>query len=255
MLFAQNTLEFGKFIIMIEKNLIRSVKNKIKNENIKIICIDGISCSGKTYFSMKLKEYLKNKNKNIQIVSKDLFLYSRKKRIKLISKFLFQTMNNQDELHYDIEKINLLLLAIKNKQKVKFKNLYNRKNGKNDLKMVFNFKKKKLIILEGLYFLKNIESLRFKTYSIFIFRNIYSCLVEKIFRIRDKKISIKDVIAEFTNLHLMSFLYYLKKYDFNLCLEFSNNKFINNKFGKKKQLLSINSFQKKHKSIEIKTNQ
>ena len=41
-------------------------------------------------------------------------------------------MKNQDELHYDIEKINLLLLAIKNKQKVKFKNLYNRKNGKND---------------------------------------------------------------------------------------------------------------------------
>ena len=231
---------------MIEKKILEIIIQKIKQNNIKIICIDGITCSGKTHFSKLLDKQIKKKNKNTQIVSKDLFLYSRVQRIKLIPKFSLHPKNNQGYLHYNQSKINLLLFSIKNKKKIIFKNLYNRKNGKNNLKMTFDFRKTNMIILEGLYSLENIKNFKNEIYSILIYENIYNCLIRKIIRIRDKKISIQNVITEFTNLHLNSFLYYLKKFHFDLNLKIHNNKFVFNKLSKRKQILLIKSFQTKH---------
>lgn len=231
---------------MIENSIIQCVKQKIKKDNIQIICIDGISCSGKTFFSKKLYKQLKNRIQNIQLISKDLFLYSRNKRIKLIPDILLRQKKNQDDLHFDKKKLNLLLLSIKNKKKITLYNLYNRKNGKNNLKIIFDFRKNNLIILEGIYFLENILNYKSNIYSIFIYENIYSCLIKKIMRIRDKKVSIQDVITEYTNIHLISFFNYLKKINFNLGIKVNKNKFVLYKLAKNKQMMSIKTFLSKH---------
>lgn len=231
---------------MIEKSIIKFVNHKIIKDNIKIICIDGISCSGKTYFSLKLYEELKKKNYNVQLISKDLFLYPRNKRINKIPDILLQPKKNQDNLHYDKKKLDLLLTAIKNKKKVKLNNLYNRNNGKNNIKMTFDFRRVDLIILEGIYFLENIKNFKTNIYSIFIYENIYNCLIKKIMRIRDKKISIQNVTTEYINLHLTSFFYYLKNINFNLQLKVNENKFVLYKSAKKRQLISIKTFISKH---------
>jgi len=59
--------------------------NKSK-KNINFITIDGITCSGKSKLTKLLVKSLKNKNNNIQILSKDLFLKARKKRIQITKK-------------------------------------------------------------------------------------------------------------------------------------------------------------------------
>ena len=138
---------------MIEKKTLKIIKKKVKQSNKKIICIDGLTCSGKTYFSKLLHKQMKN----TKIVSKDLFLYSRSQRIKLIPKLSIYSKQNQNHLHYNQSKLNLLLSSIKNKKKVILKNLYNRKNGKNDIKIIFDFRKTNVIIFEGLYSLENIK--------------------------------------------------------------------------------------------------
>ena len=159
---------------------------------------------------------------------------------------MLQPKKNQDNLHYDKKKLDLLLTAIKNKKKVKLNNLYNRNNGKNNIKMTFDFRRVDLIILEGIYFLENIKNFKTNIYSIFIYENIYNCLIKKIMRIRDKKISIQNVTTEYINLHLTSFFYYLKNINFNLQLKVNENKFVLYKSAKKKQLISIKTFISKH---------
>ena len=71
---------------------------------------------------------------------------SRDKRIKLLPKFKMKTDYNQNKLHYDQKKIKLLFQAIKSKNKISFKNMYDRNTGKNINKIKFNFKKPNIII-------------------------------------------------------------------------------------------------------------
>ena len=234
---------------MIEKKILKIIIKKIKESNKKIICIDGITCSGKTHFSKLIHKQIRN----AKIVSKDLFLYSRNQRIKLIPKLSAYSKLNQNHLHYNQSKINLLLSSIKKKKKIIIKNLYNRKNGKNDIKITFDFRITYVIIFEGLYSLENLKSFKNEIYSILIYENIYNCLIRKIKRIRDKKISMQSVITEFTNLHLNSFLNYLKKFHFDLNLKISNNKFVFNKLSKRKQIFLIKSFLSKHSFKERST--
>lgn len=229
-------------IIMIEKKILKIIQKNVKQSNKKIICIDGLTCSGKTHFSKLLQKQMKN----TKLISKDLFLYSRNQRIKLISKLSVNSKLNQNHLHYNHSKINLLLSSIKNKKKIILKKLYNRKNGKNDLVITFDFRKTSVIIFEGLYSLENVKHFENEIYSILIYENIYSCLIRKIKRIRDKKISIQNVVTEFMYLHLTSFLNYLTKFDFNLNLKINNNKFVFNNLSKRKIILLINSFRTKH---------
>ena len=112
--------------------------------------------------------------------------------------------------------------------------------------MAFNFKKSNIIIFEGLYSLKNFEKNLKDTCKILIQENIYISLIRKIKRIRDKKISIQNVISEFTNLHLSSYYNYLKKFKFDIHIELSNKKFVKSNLDKKKQIIFIKSFQNKH---------
>ena len=64
----------------------KKIFNNIKKKEINFITVDGITCSGKSLFANLLKKNLKDKFSNISILSKDLFLYPREKRIKITSK-------------------------------------------------------------------------------------------------------------------------------------------------------------------------
>ena len=113
-------------------------------------------------------------------------------------------------------------------------------------KKKFNFKKSNIIIFEGLYSLQSFKDIFKKSYKILIHESVYTSLIRKIKRIRDKKISIQDVIFEFTKLHLPSYLKYLQQFEFNTCLEVIHNNFNKTSFNKKKQISLIKIFQKKH---------
>ena len=231
---------------MIHKNILNKIDIFCKNKNQKFICIDGITCSGKSLFSKLLFKHLSKKNKNIYLISKDIFLLSRDKRIKLLPKFKMKTDYNQNKLHYDQKKIKLLFQAIKSKNKISFKNMYDRNTGKNINKIKFNFKKPNIIIYEGLYTLQNSEIDFTNVMKILIIENIYTSLIRKIKRIRDKKISIENLISEFNNLHLTSYEKYLKKYIFNICVEVKGKNFVRKNSNQNKQILLIKNFHKKN---------
>jgi uridine kinase len=231
---------------MINKLILKNIDFYCKKKEIKIICIDGITCSGKSYFSNLLLIYLNKNHKNVQLISKDLFLLSRNKRIKLLPKIKKKINFNQDNLHYDQKKIKEIFVAINNKKKIEMKGLYDRSSGKNQKKKTFNFKKSNIIIFEGLYSLHKFESILRKSYKILINESVYSSLIRKIKRIRDKKISIQDVISEFTNLHLPSYLKYIQQFEFDTCLVGIDNTFNKSSFNKNMQITLIKKFQKKH---------
>ena len=231
---------------MIDKNVLKKIDLYCKKKDQKFIFIDGITCSGKSFFSKLLFKHLNKKYKNVILISKDIFLLSRQKRIILLPRFKKHPKFNQNELHYNQQKIKKLSDAIKKNKKIVFKSMYDRKSGKNTKKIIFNFKGAKIIIFEGLYILKNFEVDQKNIFKILIIENIYISLIRKIKRIRDKKISIQNLISEFTNLHLTSFKKYLKQYKFNVCLEVKVNNFIKNNSNQNKQIASISKFYKKH---------
>ena len=108
-------------------------------------------------FANLLKKSLKNKFSDILILSKDLFLYPREKRIK-ITRNLRKITKNQNELHYDLKKLKLLLeflnrnkdnmiRTINNKRKIEnisFENeilSYKLNRLKNNIKCCHKYKK------------------------------------------------------------------------------------------------------------------
>ena len=222
---------------------------KLISQNINFITIDGITCSGKTSFSKVLVKELKKYFPKIFILSKDLFLYPRKKRIRITKELKNTKSKNQNFLHYDNKKLKLLLDFIVNKSSKKeliLKKLYNRKNGENDYKLRCRYSKKKLIIFEGIYVNEDIKFLNKSILKILIINDVYDSLFNKIKRIRDKKISIQSLVSEFTNIHLNSYKNYLLNKNYNLFFKRKDNKFIECKNGKKKQLKDISIFLKKH---------
>lgn len=221
----------------------------IKKKEINFITVDGITCSGKSLFASLLKKNLKNKFSEILILSKDLFLYPREKRIK-ITRNLRTIKKNQNHLHYDLKKLKLLIdfLNGNNKNKIIIlKNLYNRKTGKNNLKMKFKFLKKRLIIFEGIYVYEDVNNMIKPILNILIIEKVYESLARKIERIRDKKISIQLVVTEFIKIHLESFKKYLGKKSFDIAFEDVGKNFVPKKQGKAKQLEYIKKFLSKHR--------
>ena len=228
----------------------KKIFNKLREnkKEIKFITIDGITCSGKSELSKIIFKNLKKKYKDIFILSKDLFLFSRQRRVN-ITKNVYNFNSNQNKLHYDLKKLKILLNFLvepKNDKTLKLKNLYNRKNGKNDLTLVFKFKAKNLIIFEGIYVNKDIKGIIKPVLKILIIETVYNSLSRKIERIRDKKISIQEVVKEYIKIHLFSFKKYLKNmtYDFNFL--FQNQLFVKIGNGKSKQILLIKKFLQKH---------
>jgi len=232
------------------KKIFKVIKKSCnKEKDLNIITIDGITCAGKSYFADLLKSDLQKTFSNVFILSKDLFLLSRKQRIKIIKKMNNRTSIKQNDLHYDLKKIIKVLKILKNhnkKRKVVLSGLYNRKTGNNNMKIIFNFKKKVIIIFEGLYVLDDLKSIIKPTYKVLIINNIYNSLIRKIQRIRDKKISIQNVVTEFTNLHIKSFNNYLFKNKFDISIEEKKNDFIKISGGRKNQIKLINKFKTKH---------
>ena len=223
--------------------------NNIKKREINFITVDGITCSGKSLFANLLKKSLKNKFSDILILSKDLFLYPREKRIK-ITRNLRKIKKNQNELHYDLKKLKLLLEFLNRNNKAKsivLKNLYNRKTGKNNLKIKFRFLKKRLIIFEGIYVSEDIKRIIKPILKILIIEKVYESLARKIERIRDKKISVQLVVTEFIRIHLESFKNYLRKNNFDISFEDINRNFVIKKQGKIKQFQYIKKFLLKHR--------
>lgn len=239
---------------MVKENLIlmKLEKKLFKNfekRKINLITIDGITCSGKSLFANLLKKNLKRNFADIYILSKDLFLYPREKRIK-ITKKLKKINTNQNELHYDLKRLKELFVFLfgKNeKSSIVLKNLYNRKTGKNDFKIKLNFLEKRLVIFEGIYVNEDVKFIKKPTLKILLIEQVYESLSRKIQRIRDKKISIQLVVTEFIKIHLKSFKKYILKNKFDITFQDSDNKFIEIKNGKKRQLKNVLNFLKKHK--------
>ena len=224
-----------------------SFKN-FKKKKINFITVDGITCSGKSLFADLLKKNLKRYFKEILILSKDLFLYPRTKRIQ-ITKKIKQSNFNQNILHYDIKKLKYLLnflVGKTNKKNLIIKNLYNRKTGKNNLKIKINFSSDRLIIFEGIYVNKDINMIKKPVLKILLIENVYESLSRKIQRIRDKKISIQLVVTEFVNIHLQSFNRYISSNNFDISFIDVNRNFKKIENGKKIQLKWILNFLKKH---------
>jgi len=229
---------------------INEILKKInKNLKINIITIDGITCSGKSIFSKLLKEKLNKKFENILILPKDLFLFSREKRIKVIKKINNKINCKQNHLHYDLKKLSKLINVLIGKSKnnsISINHLYDRKTGKNNKKMKFQYKKNILIIFEGLYVLDDLKGKIKPNFKILVTEKIYDSLARKIERIRDKKISIQHVVTEYTDLHLESFRNYLIKNTFNYAYTDFRRKFVLIQNGKQQQINLINNFKKKH---------
>jgi len=222
--------------------------NEIRYKKIKYFLIDGIAGAGKTSFAYYLKKKLKKKN--IIIFNKDIFLKNRNERISFTKKNQNKKIKMQNIIHYDLKKYNKILMAFKNKENktITFKNLYNRKNGKNNLSYKFNFNINNIYIIEGLYVCSDFNFLnKKKTVSILIISDHYRCLIEKIRRIRDKKISIYLVIKEYLNIHLYSFLHYLNNIKFNFILNADKYLRKSNKRILSHQVELIKIFLDKHK--------
>jgi len=227
----------------------KNILIKYKKNTINFITVDGITCSGKSIFSKLLKEKLNKKFDNILILPKDLFLFSRKKRIKVIKKISNKINRKQNYLHYDLKKLSKLIDVLIGKSKnnsITLNYLYDRKTGKNNKTMKFNYKKNILIIFEGLYVLDDLKNKVKPNIKILIIEKIYDSLTRKIERIRDKKISIQHVVTEYTDLHLESFRNYLAKNNFNHVYADFRRKFVSIQNGKQQQINLINNFKKKH---------
>lgn len=223
----------------------RKIFQRLVNNQVNFITIDGIACSGKTLFS----NILKKKLKNTLIISKDIFLLPRNKRIK-ITKLLRRSCNNQNKIHYNLNRLKSLILFLIDgkKRKLVLKKLYNRKNGKNDLTKTFYYKPNRNIIYEGIYTNNDIKNIIKPSVKILIIESVYLSLFRKIERIRDKKISIQNLTNEFLKIHLKSFLKYLEKNSFDLFYVDLKKNFTFFKNGKIKQINDIKKFLFKHQN-------
>ena len=201
------------------------------------------------FFQSFLKKKIGKIFKNVLVLPKDLFLFSREHRIEVIKKINKNTKPKENYLQYDLNKLNKLIDVLIGKSKNKsitLSNLYDRKTGKNHKKVNFKFKKNTLIIFEGLYVLDDLKGKIKPNFKILITENIYESLARKIERIRDKKISIQLVVTEYTELHLRSFKNYLDRNTFNYSYADFKRNFILIKNGKQKQIDLINKFKVKH---------
>jgi uridine kinase len=229
--------------------LSKKIFKNLKKKNINLITIDGITCSGKSLFANLLRKNLAKHFSEIFILSKDLFLYPRIKRIKITKKINNLNNKNQNSLHYDLIKLKILLnflIGRSNKKTIILKNLYNRKSGKNNLKLKMKFSKSRLVIFEGIYVNQDVEFIKKPILRILLIEKVYESLSRKIQRIRDKKISIQLVVTEFVKIHLQSFKKYLLNNNFDVFFEDVNGNFITSKNGKTKQLKNVSNFLKKH---------
>ena len=238
---------------MVKENLIlmKLEKKLFKNferRKINLITIDGITCSGKSLFANLLKKNLKRNFADIYILSKDLFLYPRKKRIQ-ITKKLKKVNTNQNELHYNLKRLKELLNFLFGKSKknsIVLKKLYNRKTGKNNFKIKLNFLEKRLVIFEGIYVNEDVKFIKKPTLKILLIEKVYESLSRKIQRIRDKKISIQAVVTEFVRIHLQSFKRHIAKNKFDIIFIDKKRSFEKVKNGKNIQLKDIKTFLSKH---------
>lgn len=227
----------------------KKIFKNFRRKNISLITIDGITCSGKSLFANLLKKNLQNYFTDVYILSKDLFLFPRSKRINItknINKFKIE----QNILHYDLLKLKMLLnflIGKTNKKVLILKNLYNRKTGKNNLNLRLKYSKHRLVIFEGLYVNNDVKFIKKPILKILLIEKVYESLSRKIQRIRDKKISIQLVVTEFIKIHLKSFKKYILKNKFDITFQDLDNKFIEIKNGKKRQLKNVLNFLKKHK--------
>ena len=103
-----------------------------------------------------------------------------------------------------------------------------------------------LILFEGIYVNDDLKRLIKPIIKILVIETIYNSLSRKIERIRDKKISIQNVIKEFTKIHLFSYKKYLEKHKYDLDFKFQSQKFIRMRNGKTRQINLIQKFLSKH---------
>ena len=148
-----------------------------------------------------------------------------------------------------MKKLKILLNFLAGKSESKtliLKNLYDRKSGKNNLKLKINYIRNRLIIFEGIYVNQDIKLIKKPILRVLLIEKVYNSLSRKIQRIRDRQISIQSVVTEFVKIHLQSFKKYLLNNNFDISFIDQNRKFQKIKDGRHKQLKDIISFLKKH---------
>ena len=234
----------------IKNKIFKEIYTKTLNHKKKgFIIVDGITCSGKTSFSKSLRSYLKEKKVKSVIISKDLFLKSRKHRIKLL-KMKSKSYIDQNSNHYDLLRFKDLLINLNNEKKksrlINLEKLYNRKTGLNDATYKLNIKPDLVYIIEGLYILNDLPKKNKIITKILLINDLYNSLSKKFERIRDKSINLESVIYEFKKIHLRSFLRYIKKNnDFNYIFDYLGRTRTTNKKAKSQSLM-IENFLKRH---------
>ncbi len=233
---------------MLSKKLNKVLLKLVNKKKPQIILVDGISCSGKTFFSGILNSLLKKNKKRVDLLSKDYFLKSRKHRISYLKSLKKKISYSQNSKHYNLKKINNFVDSFnKEKDKIKINNLYSRKTGLNNKSITHNFDYKGILIYEGIYCVNDFKEINKKKIRILIKRDLYDCLSTKIKRIRDKKISIYDVVLEFITIHLNSFHKYINKYNYDLIIDYNNHVFELEQNSKISYINKITQFLTKHK--------
>ena len=234
--------------IMFSKKLNKVILKLVNKKKPQIILIDGISCSGKTFFSSILNSLLKNNKNRVEILSKDVFLKSRQHRISYLKSLKKKISYSQNSKHYDLKKIKDLVLSFKReKNNIKINDLYSRKTGLNNKSIIHNFDYSGILIYEGIYCINDFKEINKKKIRILIKRDLYDCLSTKIKRIRDKKISINDVVLEFITIHLNSFHKYIIKYNYDLIIDYNNQEYELEQNSKISYINKITKFLTKHK--------
>ena len=99
--------------IMFSKKLNKVILKLVNKKKPQIILVDGISCSGKTFFSSILNSLLTNNKKRVDILSKDDFLKSRQHRISYLKSLKKKISYSQNSKHYDLKKIKDFVLSFK----------------------------------------------------------------------------------------------------------------------------------------------
>ena len=100
----------------IEQFLFKKILNRVKKKKYRGIIVDGITCSGKTSFSISLNNYLRSNKINSIIISKDLFLKDRIARIKILKNLQKKKSIDQNLAHYNLKKFTNFINQILNKK-------------------------------------------------------------------------------------------------------------------------------------------
>lgn len=140
-----------------EDDILKKILYELNFKEGRIIAINGPTAGGKSTFSKKLQEYLKQYGYNVEILPLDWFLTERKKRneYKERVKKGESSIGDYYKWSYEIPRFHTLLTKIrkilnsKDEKRINIKNTYVRDTGLKNGNEYINLTKKTILIVEG----------------------------------------------------------------------------------------------------------